>query len=83
MVVGHSPGYLYNPDQVGNVLMVRSGDWGQYAGLLKIDITTDGKMIGWEGAIEPLSGAMPSDSLLERELVELQHTLGDAGWTRH
>jgi 2',3'-cyclic-nucleotide 2'-phosphodiesterase (5'-nucleotidase family) len=43
VVVGHNPGYLFNPDRVGSTLIVRPGNRGQYLAVLQ-----PGKGSPWE-----------------------------------
>lgn len=58
LVVGYNPGYQFNPDRLGNTLLVRSGGQGKY--LNQLDLVMDGKgIVDYNGEAIPVNKRLP------------------------
>lgn len=72
VVTGHNPGYLFNPDRVGETLIVRGGNRGQYAA--KLTLTFDGKkaIADYKGQVDPLNEGVAIDAAISAEVTKFQ-----------
>ena len=61
LVVGHSPGYQFEPDQVDGTTIVRAGNRGQYMMVVDLTVGSDGKIAEVKGEGKPLGEAVPKD----------------------
>lgn len=66
MVVGHNPGYMFNPDRVGNTLIMRGGNRGQYLSILELTLDdTKSRIIDYNGEGKPLDEGVAKDTTIE------------------
>jgi 2',3'-cyclic-nucleotide 2'-phosphodiesterase (5'-nucleotidase family) len=66
VVVGHNPGYMFNPDRVGSTLIVRSGTKGQYLSVLRLTMDASGKKIlDYNGEGKPLDDTVAKEEKIE------------------
>jgi hypothetical protein len=66
VVVGHNPGYMFNPDRVGNTLLLRGGNRGQYLSILELTLDeTKSRIIDYNGEGKPLDEGVAKDTEIE------------------
>ena len=59
VVVGHNPTYMFNPDRVGNTLLLLAGSKGQYMPVLTLTLdATKKKVLDYNGEGKPLDEAV-------------------------
>lgn len=75
IVVGHNPGYMYNPDRVGDVLIVRNGNRGQYAAKLTLTFDSAKEISDYKGVVEPLNEGVAVEPTLGSEIAKFQEML--------
>lgn len=75
IVVGHNPGYMYNPDRVGDVLLVRNGNRGQYAAKLTLTLDGNGKIADYKGQAEPLNEGVVVDPAISSDVQKFSDAL--------
>jgi hypothetical protein len=61
VVVGHNPGYMFNPDRVGNTLLIRPGNRGQYLSILQLTLDDNNEILDYNGEGKPLGTAVAKD----------------------
>ncbi len=62
VVVGHNPNYMFNPDRVGNTLLLLGGTKGQYLPVLTLTLDdTKKKVLDYNGEGKPLDDAVAKD----------------------
>jgi len=66
VIVGHNPGYMFNPDRVGNTLLVRSGNRGQYLSVLDLTMDKDKTVIDYTGEGKPLGNTVDREPTLDK-----------------
>jgi hypothetical protein len=65
VVIGHNPGYMFNPDRVGNTLMIRSGNRGQYLPVLELTLDeTNSRILDYNGEGKPLGDGVAKDEII-------------------
>jgi 2',3'-cyclic-nucleotide 2'-phosphodiesterase (5'-nucleotidase family) len=69
LVVGHSPGYQFVPDRVGETVLVRAGNRGQYMMALDVTVGGDGSVVEIKGEGKPLGEAVPKDPAFAPEVA--------------
>jgi 2',3'-cyclic-nucleotide 2'-phosphodiesterase (5'-nucleotidase family) len=69
LVVGHSPGYQFVPDRVGETVLVRAGNRGQYMMALDVTVGADGSVVEIKGEGKPLGEAVPKDPAFAPEVA--------------
>jgi hypothetical protein len=70
VVVGHNPGYMFNPDRVNNSLLVRSGQRGQYFSVLDLTLDDDMRILDYNGEGKPLNTGVAKDTGIEPIVTE-------------
>ncbi len=65
VVVGHNPGYMFNPDRVGETLMVRGGNRGMYLSVLELTLDDKGNIMDYSGEGKPLGKDVAIDPEFE------------------
>jgi len=68
VVVGHNPGYAFNPDRIGNTLMVRAGNRGQYMSVLDLTLDAAKSVIDYTGEGKPLGKPVRDDPEMVAEV---------------
>jgi hypothetical protein len=68
VIVGHRPGYMPSPDRVGDVLLIRAGDRGQYAAKLMLTLDGSKKIIDYKGSAEPLNESYVADATVGNDV---------------
>ncbi len=67
LVVGHNPGHRFAPDRVGETLLVRPGNRGQYISVLDLTLDENGRVADYSGEALPLGdGVAPDQEILPR-----------------
>jgi hypothetical protein len=64
VIVGHNPGYMFNPDRVGETLIIRGGNRGQYLGTLELTLD-GGKIVDYNGEAKPMDDGVAKDASYE------------------
>lgn len=72
VVVGHNPGYLFNPDRVGETLIVRGGTRGQYAARLTLSYDAKKTITDYKGQADPLGDGVTADAAMGAEIGKFQ-----------
>lgn len=72
VVVGHNPGYLFNPDRVGETLIVRGGNRGQYAARLTLTYDAQKNITDYKGQVDPLGDGVTADATMSAEVSKFQ-----------
>ena len=75
IVVGHNPGYMYSPDRVGDVLLVRNGTRGQYAAKLTLTFDAKKEISDYKGVVEPLNEGVAVEPSLGSEIAKFQEQM--------
>ncbi len=70
VVVGHNPGYQFNPDRVGQTLMIRPGNRGQYLCALELTLGDDMKVVDYNGEGKPLGETVVKDPALDKTITK-------------
>jgi hypothetical protein len=65
VVVGHNPGYMFNPDRIGETLMIRPGNRGQYLSVLELTLDETGAITDYNGEGKPLDKEVAKDPVFE------------------
>jgi len=73
VVVGHNPGYMFNPDRIGSTLIVRGGNRGQYLAVTELTLDQDHTIVDYNGEGKPLGKTVAKDPELERIVTEYQN----------
>jgi len=68
IIAGHRPGYMPSPDRVGDVVIMRSGDRGQYAAKLALTFDASRKIIDYKGSADALNESYPIDAGVGNEI---------------
>lgn len=58
VIVGHSPGYMFNPDRIDNTLLVRGGNRGQYLSVLDLAFDSSQTIVDYSGEGKPLGSTV-------------------------
>ena len=69
VIVGHNPGYLFNPDRVGQTLIVRPGNRGQYLAVLELTLDAEKRVVDYNGEGKPLGDAVIKDPIFDSEIT--------------
>ncbi len=72
VVVGHNPGYMYNPDRIGDVLLVRNGNRGQYAAKVVLTLDAQKRIADYKGTNEPLNEGITVEPNMGSEIAKFQ-----------
>ncbi len=72
VVVGHNPGYLFNPDRVGQTLVVRAGNRGQYLEVLELTLGDDDKIVDYNGEGKPMGDGVAKDPKLDQIVTKYE-----------
>lgn len=72
VVVGHNPGYLFNPDRVGESLIIRGGNRGQYAARLTLTYDAKKTITDYKGQVDPLGDGVTADPTMGAEITKFQ-----------
>jgi 2',3'-cyclic-nucleotide 2'-phosphodiesterase (5'-nucleotidase family) len=75
IVVGHNPGYMYSPDRVGDVLLVRNGNRGQYAAKLTLTFDSKKEISDYKGVVEPLNEGVAVEPSLGSDIAKFQEQM--------
>lgn len=70
LVVGHSPGYQFEPDRVNGTVMIRAGNRGQYMMTLDLTVGSDGSIVEAKGEGTPLGDAVQKDPAFAPEVAK-------------
>jgi predicted CXXCH cytochrome family protein len=70
VVVGHNPSYQFNPDRVGQTLVIRPGNRGQYLCSLELTLGADGKIADYNGEGKPLGETVEKDPALDKIITK-------------
>jgi len=70
VVVGHNPGYMFNPDRVGNTLLVRGGNRGQYLSVLDLTLDAEKTVVDYIGEGKPLGNTVDRDEAIDKATTE-------------
>jgi len=62
IIAGHRPGYMPSPDRVGDVVIMRAGDRGQYGAKLALTFDASKKIIDYKGSADALNESYPADA---------------------
>jgi hypothetical protein len=65
VVVGHNPGYMFNPDRVGETLIIRGGNRGQYLAVTELTLDGAGKVVDYNGEAKPMDEGVAKDATYE------------------
>ncbi len=68
VIVGHNPGYLFNPERVGQTLLVRPGNRGQYLEVLELTLDDDNRIVDYNGEGKPLGDEVAKDPIIDSEV---------------
>ncbi len=61
VLVGHNPGYMFNPDRTGQTLLLRPGTRGQYLSVLDLTLDAQNQIVDYNGEGKPLGDAVAKD----------------------
>ncbi len=65
------------PLQVGELILNRSGQWGQYLGVTRLIVSPQGEIIDWGGVNVVLGSGVPSDARADSLVRRLTGRAGD------
>lgn len=65
VIVGHNPGYIFNPDRIANTLLVRGGNRGQYLSVLDLTLDSANTIVDYNGEGKPLGKTVAKDEAIE------------------
>lgn len=68
VIVGNNPGYMFNPDRIGNTLMVRGGNRGQYLSVLDLVLDGQNGLIDYSGEGKPLGKSVAQDPAFQGKI---------------
>jgi 2',3'-cyclic-nucleotide 2'-phosphodiesterase (5'-nucleotidase family) len=60
-ILGHNPGYSFEPEKIGNTVVVRGGERGQYMFALQVTAAAGGGVARYEGEGKPLGELVAKD----------------------
>lgn len=69
VIVGHSPGYSFNPDRLASTLMVRGGNKGQYLSVLDLILDNSNMIVDYNGECKPLGKSVPKEPDIEKKVT--------------
>lgn len=69
-IVGHNPGYMFNPDRVGSTLLVRTGNRGQYFSVLQLTLGDNNEILDYNGEGKPLDTGVVKDPPTEKVVTD-------------
>ena len=72
VIVGHSPGYMFNPDRIANTLMVRGGNRGQYLPVTELILDASNKVIDYGGEGKPLAKTVAKDEAIDKVVMDFE-----------
>ena len=72
-IVGHNPGYMFNPDRVGNTLLIRTGNRGQYFSVLQLTLGDNMEILDYNGEGKPLDTGIAKDPPTESVVTEWEN----------
>lgn len=72
VIVGHSPGYSFNPDRLASTLMVRGGNKGQYLSVLDLILDNNNAILDYNGESKPLGKAVIKEPDIEKTVDAFQ-----------
>lgn len=58
IVVGHAPGYKFLPERMGETLLIKAGNRGQYVNVLELTLDPDKGVIDYNGESLPMGDAV-------------------------
>jgi len=70
VIVGHNPGYLPSPERVGQTLLVRPGNRGQYVCSLDLTLSGNAKIVDFKGEGKPLGEAVAKDPEFDKVVTQ-------------
>ncbi|HEX7880807.1 MAG TPA: multiheme c-type cytochrome [Candidatus Eisenbacteria bacterium] len=68
IVAGHRPGYMPSPDRVGDVVIMRAGDRGQYGAKLNLTFDASKAMVDYKGTADALNESYPADATIGNDV---------------
>ena len=78
VLVGHNPGYMFNPDRVGETLMLRPGTKGQYISVLELSLDDSNKIVDFSGEGKPIGKEIEESKDFFIAVTEFEETLKKA-----
>ena len=72
VVVGHSPGYMFNPDRIANTLLIRGGNRGQYLPVLDLVLDADNRVVDYNGEGKPLGKPVAKEERIDKVITEFE-----------
>jgi cytochrome c554/c'-like protein len=79
VVVGHNPNYMFNPDRVGNTLLLLGGSKGQYFPVLTLTLDdSKKKVLDYNGEGKPLDDAIAKQPEMDKVV-----TAWEADYKKH
>ncbi len=69
VIVGHSPGFQFEPEKVERTLIVRGGNRGQYMSVLELTLGSDGSIVEHKGEGRPLGDSIKKDPAFAPEVA--------------
>lgn len=70
VIVGNNPGYMFNPDRIGNTLLVRGGNRGQYLSVLDLILDDKNAIIDYSGEGKPLGQAVAKEPKIDAKATK-------------
>jgi len=70
VLVGHNPGYMFNPDRINETLMIRPGTLGKYLAVLNLTLDdATKKIVDYNGHSIKMNEAVPMDPQMEAQVT--------------
>jgi len=77
ILVGHNPGYMFNPDRTGQTLILRPGTRGQYLSVLDLTLGDDNKITDYNGEGKPLDEHVAKDGDMDGVVTKWENEWKD------
>ena len=77
VIVGHSPGYMFNPDRIGETLLVRGGNRGQYLSITELILANDNALIDYSGEGKPLGKPVKKKESIDKDITDFENERKD------
>lgn len=68
VVIGHNPGYMFNPDRNENALIIRTGNQGKYFSVLQLTLDENKKIVDYNGEGKPLGDAVAKNPKVDAKV---------------
>ena len=72
-MVGHNPGYMFNPDRTGQTLILRPGTRGQYLSVLDLTMGDDKQIADYNGEGKPLDEKVAKDGDMDAVVTKWEN----------